>query len=519
MVIDLLRASKICQALLLVLCSLTTVQNAADAQETFPPTVRREANTAWKIEGSVRSPSGLPVSNAEYRVESGTYYQPMWRSNSSLIEQGQVDAFGKFNVFVRSWDFVVASAPGYAPTAIGSPEASSIEIVLDEGRAVSGVVKLPDGKPAENAVVRPVAFLCPLTEHQLSKVSVSEQAIHPRIKYRPLGFPESGEPWAVRTDKDGRFNLERIPTDSRVIVAIELAGYQTQAVWVKPPNDSNDNFYPQFELKSDAFETSLKPSFVLKLSGRNEATGKTEKISRIFVQAGFVKPQDVKLSNTNLYVVDFQAAVDVETSLQSMSDGASIWVEPENDELMGFRFTLDRIGTKGELEKIISFRAGKLLRGAVKSASGKPISGVNLLWNGSNRNNYSGEGDFPKIDIQTKEDGSFAIPVPESDGSLSVIGGVDGFRTVDSWEWINGPRYGSEEFAEQFSREITEDVLATGGPINFELAPTSEIRFRVVRPNGQAEPDAIISAFAKSAASLTGGGSQNVSAGNANDRR
>ncbi len=493
MVMHLIKPSKICVALLFVSCSLITFQNAADAQESFPPTVRRERGTAWEVNGLVRSPAGLPVPGAKYHLESGTYYRPMWRSRSRLIEEGQVDAFGKFIVSVHPINFVVASARGFAPTAVGVPEGSLIEIELDPGRSVSGLVKLPNGTPAEDVEVRPVGFLYPLKKHELSEFPASEIAIHPQLRYRSLGFPESGEPWAVKTDEDGRFTIDRIPTNRRVAIAVEKLGYRTQVVWVKTLDDSNENFYPEFKLKSDGFEIGLQPCFVLKLSGRNEATGKFEKISRIMVPSSHVKPQDVSPSNPNVYVVDFPAAVDVETSLQSMSNGVDIWVEPEDDALMGFRFHVDSIGTEGELEKTILFRPGKLLKGKVASVvDGEPIPGVHLEWTGADRNNWALDSDFPKFNVQTEEDGSYAIAVPDSDGSLAVIGGVDGFRSVDSWKWIHDPLFADS--AKRLSRVIKKGALDARTTIDFQLEPSSEVRFLVLRPNGQPEPNAIISA-------------------------
>ena len=492
----LFRARTLLQAAFIFVCSVVPLLNTSGAQEAYPPTVRQEKGTEWEVNGSVRSPIGLPVPGAEFHLEYSSYYRPMWQSRSRIISKGKTNAVGNFKVSFRPSYCVVANSPKFAPTAVGAPEGSEIKIQLDPGRSVSGQVKLPNGDPAKDISVRPVMFLYRLKKHELAEIQASELAIHPRVRYRPLGFPDSGEPWAVKTDKSGGFTIDRVPTDCRVAIAFESPGYQSQAVWVKTSDDNDENLHPQFELKSDGFEIALKPSFVLKLSGRNEVTGELEKISRIMVQAHFVKPEDVNPANPNVYVVDYAAAVDVQTSLQPMPRGGDIWVEPENDELMGFRFRLDQIGTEGELEKIIPFNSGKLVKGTVVNIVDRdPIPDAQIQWSGADKKNWTKEGDFPKLTIQTDKNGKYSIAVPDTDGTLAIIGEVDGCRTVNSWQWVHNPLLADSKF----SRPLKKAELDTAGKIDFELEPASKIRFLAVGSDGSPEPYAIITAKAANA--------------------
>ena len=182
-------------------------QYFVQAGEEAQVTVKLEP--AYTVRGTITDEQGKPVAEARVSItgrqdrgilryaqsthsdEAGVFVWP------GLTSSRQREAF-----YVAHRDFAGQSVPLPAPPAEGAT--ATIEIVLDMGYAIQGLVLTPDGEPAAGAMAR---------------------------RGGHGGFDAAG---AVKTDDQGRFRIEKLSSEDETVVLMEFEGYAPAAQRIKP---------------------------------------------------------------------------------------------------------------------------------------------------------------------------------------------------------------------------------------------------------------------------------------------
>lgn len=480
--------------LAILLVGSVFICGTARSQDQFPPTVREEYATSWPISGSVESPWGVPVPNATVRLVRPGYFKLVGRRSTGNEDKSECDWKGKFQIENKVALTLVASAPGFAPTAIPSVTGSQVEISLETGRTITGRVRLPDGKPAAGVKVQPVLFwhekLVSEMKHFSSPIELER---NPGGRFWQIAFPNFGKDWQTKTGQSGRFEISNVPENKLVAVLISASGCREKIVWVRPDEGEFSVAPPNQQVVDNDFETELDKGLVLELIGRNQNSGLPEKISRVFVE-----PTDPRRSIQSGYPfcieLDINPGSKTLATLNDHSNGCFLWVVPENNELLGVRVELTDTSQPLRLEEIVTFKQGVEIAGTVTdAATNKPVAGAGIGWWEREGFIYTKDGDFPRFDLATDKRGSYSISVPDQGGILAVVGGLEGYQTVVAGN-VSYP-----SLKQRFHRELTADRLKDTERLDFVLSPSYQVNVRLVRPDGRPEANAVVYATERAA--------------------
>lgn len=475
------------------LCSF--VAEFSSAQE-YPPTVRSEGSTGWNVEGTVVAESGIGIPNASVLQFYEHQYVPQVIESDPLGDRIECDWIecdrsGRFSRMTRPGFALLATAPGYAPNAIPGPSRSSVEMILEKGRTIRGKVLLPSGRPAKDVLVSPVIFHIPRGTTK-EKTTALISSLH--TPYVAAAFPDRGKDWATQTDAKGEFEIDRLPTNSRVGLSIYLTGYLEEVVFVRGDSDDRSANPSETILADDDFIHRLKPSSILRLKGVDAQTGRPAMIRSIGM-----KDNDGRWV-TRLIRRPFDSATP-SLSLRTYPGGLTVWVEPVDKLLLPYCFELPAVGETDVIDKTIEFRHGRTVKGIVKSAeNGEPIKNVELRWRSRDGKQVSEDGDYVGRKIVTDEDGEFTVVVPQEAGVIGVVGNVDrnkqknGFQYAPYWNKPDIYR-GLEDVLNRHSRFIPANDEEPGDlEFVFKLLPAWTVEIKTVDPAGKPLSEAVVTA-------------------------
>lgn len=459
--------------------------------EGYPPTVRKEVGTSWTVNGTVKTASGIPVPESKAFLSRGLFrYNPMSDNDFDLTavttgnSRGEIELEAKENLQIVAW------APRMAPAIVSAPEGSEFRIELDAGRSVSGRLTSKDGKPVSGVKVKPVSILYRRTKDELSKFNPLVLDRSPSFRVVALEFPNFGKECAVETDANGRFWLDRLPRDMRVKLAFEKVGFLGEAVWTEAQEDDQSLHFATEPLLGDSFEHVLQRCQVVSFQGRDQKTKQPIKLARIRIDQG--TGPIVERSNFEA-IREFPSASRVQISLPDFPEGCRFWVEPDDPRYLGQRVILEPSIADREIKLSVEFTKGIPISGNVTNAANQhPIEGAHLQWMSSDQALSTENGQFVKTGIQTNEVGEYFISVPDQEGVLGLIGGVQGFRSVGSWNSLS--QISKELTRLRFSKTLTKSRLSAENNLDFAMLPSSKILIQVLQPNGSTAPESFVTA-------------------------
>lgn len=452
----------------------------------FPPTYRTESNTSWKVSGVV-SAAGIPLPQSKIRVYESAADLPAGYKRLHHFSETDSNLSGEFEIKVKQGVSIVALAPGFAPTSVEPPMGSGYNIELTMGRKVSGTVLFPDGTPAKDAIVTPVRISRLQTDNETKNFSEILLRKHPRSRYLTTIFPEFGNGWSTKVDSQGRFEMGFLPND-RVGLEIEMEGYLSEVVFVAAKDeDLNTSAWKPEPFVESGFTFQLKKGFSIKLEGVSNDSGQPVKIKRVTV--GYTGSS---VDAFWLFKKEFNRA-NVTFSLGPSFARYALWIEPEDEHLLGHRIELDHISSSGKTTQEVRFRKGIEVHGIVSSVNdGRPIPDAQFVCLTANQKSYNTEGDFMPMDSRSDQNGSFRLLVPNVTGVVGIVGKIDGHVSIGT---MNEIWFGSGgELFKRFTHPLKKDAIESTQNFDFQLEPAPSYQLTVLTPNGQPCPDAIVNA-------------------------
>lgn len=454
----------------------------------FPPTVRKEINTKWEVNGTVTNSLGLPISGVSVYLSRGAGYQPMSANRyCDMADPASTDLYGKFTIDVREGSQLVFLKSGYAPHSTAVPTGSSLDIQMDVGRSVSGTIELPSGQPLANATVTPVIWLVPKPDSRKTQPGPGKRAADHNLV---SGFPEFGEPWRVSTDGSGQFKLNHLPAECRVGLLIKAEGWKEELVYVQTEPDDNGPDFENQELVGNPFTYAVKPCSVLKINATDD-DGNPAPIQRVSIH-----PINRVVNAFDFRRIETVGRTPAIVSRAAQPTESRVFVEPVDDRnLLGVTFTLPPTEADDLVERDIVFPPGKPIHGQViDRQTGKPISGVRIHWARTKPDAPPPkDAPFPAFEIKTDRHGKFALAVPDEDGVIGISGDVDGYCSMPC-KVNERDRY--EAFAKNVFDQLTFDLrkgqLDDLESIEFRLQPSYGLDVQAVDRSGQAVPDCVV---------------------------
>jgi hypothetical protein len=489
--------------LAILFCLFAKPLPAQTKQDVFPPTVRKEVGTKWKVTGKVTSKLGRPLSGVKIYHTQGMYYRPMsFTYNPKISEPVTTDFGGNYEINVQEGYTLIFVASGFAPLAAGVPEGSGLDVQMEMGRSISGTVTLPSGEPLANATVFPTSWIVPPSETEPDPESDDKTNIRSRPRTVYGSLPDFGKPLATKTDGSGKFTLSNLPTDYRVGLIVKAQGWKEKFIYVRPKDDIAPPNSDRQLLLEEGFEYPVEPCSLLNIKGTDE-DGNPITIAE--VSTAFNMGQN---TNFNMRRTEVFNRPEISLSRPANPKGSIVYVQPEDSEgLLGVKLELPPNDEIEITEQEVIFRRGHTIRGRIVSdLTGEPIKGAKLKWHpiedsnsGGNENELETQEEFVKFEIQTDQDGRFSFAVPNVDAIIGVVGKVEGYRTMPD---VLVHRERLEGFAGEVFDRLTFDLkkneLSDLDPIEFRLAPCQDIDVFVVDEQGQPASNAVLAWSKKS---------------------
>lgn len=456
----------------------------------YPPTVRKEVGTQWTVTGTVTSETtGLPVPGVVIAPIGNGNYVPMSEGFQRKRVKNETTSgiVGGYSLKIGG-SSLVFTKPGFAPKIAWGVSGSVQDVELAPGRVISGRILLPDGDPAVGATVTPVNWLVPYDPPPVSKPAYAT----PNYSYKHAyaAFSDQGVSRSVKTDGNGRFEIEDMPAEYRVGLAVRGGEFKEEVVFVANDEDAASLDFPEQNLESNGFEFELSRCSTVSLEGKS-ADGKPVRIKRVSVIG----------HSSAMNWFQFRRIIEVDGTsvtipLRSYPKGATFLVEPrDQDELLGHLFTIPKIGELDALEQTCEFTRGVVIEGQViEEITRQPIPGVNIQWNQTERpNQHHVEGAFPQLDLKTDRAGRFRLAVPDVDGIVGIQGLIEGhmgFGAQLTHQDFHGES--SLPIYERYTRTIERNRLEDLGSITFEIPKAIGVTIKVVDPSGQGVADSVV---------------------------
>ena len=467
------------KSLLLFVISVTCCSISTASAQEFPPTERSEVGTKWKVSGKVRS-SIRPLSGVKiHMVRHSSYYVPMGR-NAPRKEQSPVTSkfTGEFEVNVLQDHQLLFSTPEFAPLQVPVPEGSSLDVKLETGRTISGIIERTSGEPIAGALVTPVQWIIPPTTESTSNGN----------KHTTCGFPADGKAWAVKTNSKGKFELNHMPSGYRVGLSVKAEGWKEEIVFVRHESDTRPADNGQILMDND-FTYKTEPCALLEIKAADES-GTPAAIARVSIY-----PISNSTNAFEMRRIETVNDTHATLSIPAHSTGSIVHVEPvDADRLMGFRMKLPANDDVEIIEMKIEFATGKTIRGIVTNeTNGNPIEGVNIQWGRLDDPYKNGvKGAFSSLNVKTGRQGKFAIAVPDVHGIVSVAGRVEGYCTSECAAQFRDQYPFAKEVFDQLSHELNPGEMDDLPPIEFKLKSAYSVELTVIDETGKPSPNCVV---------------------------
>lgn len=267
----------------------------------------------------------------------------------------------------------------------GEIDPDPVVVRMGEGAYVSGVVTLPDGKPAADATV----YVIPTDRPQLIE--------SPTIWISGGDGVQEG---ALRgtTDEEGRYRVQGAQVDREYLVKAVLAGYAMSAA-AKPVTPTADE-----PAASSDVTLSRGGALTLRLLAPD---GTCIKVADVKVGSAMMAPELEAANKGEDFV--FSGLNEGRTALEIEAPGFLKHIEAvelTNGETVEVRVTLD---------------PGVRIVGKVQSATGEPVGGVRVSAPFKAPNPVTGWTSYENVEVKTDDDGVFDLgPLPKGEYELKL---------------------------------------------------------------------------------------------------
>jgi len=459
--------------------------------EEFPPTIRTEIGTSWKLTGTVTATNSRPLSGVKVYLTSSVYYNPMSPDRQSQFNNPVTTDFsGKFEIDVKEGHLLTFVTNGFAPLAVHVPDGSALDVEMETGRTITGTVTTPAGEPMAGSIVTPVRwYVAPPKSSKPKSPTLSTFEHRARVQHSVwAGLPENGKQWAAITDSNGNFSISNVPSDIRVGLSIKSEGWKEEIVFVRPQDDVGPPTVNQILLEN-GFQYSVEPCSLLKIIATDES-GTPAKISKVAAHANYGSSNDFILLRTEHF-----NSSEVSFNQKAQPRGSKVYVEPENRrQLLSVRLDLKPNDDIEIIEKEISFETGSPIQGrVVNEATGEPIEGVRINWIPKEPpKETSDPTPVPTWDITTDRDGNFSFAVPDVDATVAISGDIPGYCSMPNVLGLRKSVDAISPVFERLTKELEQGKIKSMQPIEFRLNPSYGVDIKVLDESGRPASNAVL---------------------------
>jgi RNA polymerase sigma factor (sigma-70 family) len=493
------------------LAPLSTRGDAATARGADRPTVEGDRarpgtepagdpEQTMALNGVVLDPAGKPVARAQIAVfgfprrtrRAGDHSNP-----HQVIGTATADELGHFRIMltrISSAQFldidVVAGAAGFG---MGwqplDPDATQfeVEVRLRPEEVVRGRLVDVQGQPA-------------------ARVAVSVVQLWAQSDFRPSGVgfwnaPSTLPPWpaTAKTDSGGRFVLRGVGREVRVELQVRDDRFACQKLSVGPAGSG----------EQDGKVFVLTPAHIIDGKVTYGDTNVPVSHARLAAQGGHYISDEADAEGR------FRLNPYADAPYKSLTTGEPLFsvyaYAPDGQPYLGLEKELT--WTNGSVRQTLNFALprGVLVRGKVTDASsGKSIDACRILYAplkveklDSSLTVLTGEWSA----VVSREDGSYAIPVPPGTGHLIVTGASPEYILSEFGSQILDGRPGGLRKYAQAVVPITARKESQPVDIGISLRKGATVRGRVLNPEGSPVADgAVITRFNVSAQAHRWGG-------------